>query len=60
MDQERLKRSTGVTNVHGWVKLNLGGSETSGIATKRLGSLLSLACTPCARRTLSGKRLDSS
>ena len=58
MDQERLKRSTDVTNVHGWIKLNLKGSEPSGIATKRLECLPSLARTLCARRIFSGK-LDS-
>ena len=59
MDQERRKRSTNVTNVDGWIKSSLGGSETSGIATKGLECLPRLRGTPCYRRTFFGERLDS-
>ena len=40
MDKERLKRSTSVTYVHGWVKMNLGESEASDLATKRSECLI--------------------
>ena len=59
-DQKRPKRSTGVTDVHGWVKLSLRESKTNGIATRRLECLPCLGRTPRRCSIISGKRLDSS
>ena len=57
---EMAETSTSVTNVDRWVKSSLGGSETSGIAEKRIESLPPFRGTPCYRRMFFDERLDSS